>query len=43
MDDGAGGSRVVELGGIYHHTMTRTPAGWRSRELREEVVWRRGI
>ncbi|KAA1395684.1 nuclear transport factor 2 family protein [Aeromicrobium ginsengisoli] len=43
MDDGAGGEKVVELGGLYHHTMIRTPDGWRSRELREEVVWRRNI
>jgi hypothetical protein len=43
MDDGQGGTKVVEFGGIYHHTMTRTPDGWRSRGLREEVVWRRGI
>ncbi|MEJ7832177.1 MAG: nuclear transport factor 2 family protein [Nocardioides sp.] len=43
MDDGHGGEKIVELGGIYHHTMTRTPDGWRSRRLHEEVVWRRGI
>jgi hypothetical protein len=43
MDDGAGGEKVVEIGGLYHHTMTRTPDGWRSRGLREEVVWRRNI
>jgi len=43
MDDGAGGEKVVEIGGLYRHTMTRTPDGWRSRELREEVIWRRNI
>ncbi|KRC65333.1 hypothetical protein ASE12_11505 [Aeromicrobium sp. Root236] len=43
MDDGAGGEKVVEIGGLYHHTMVRTPDGWRSRELREEVVWKRNI
>ena len=43
MDDGAGGEKVVELGGLYHHTMTRTPDGWRSRALHEQVVWRRNI
>jgi hypothetical protein len=42
-DDGHRSERVVELGGIYHHTMIRTPDGWRSRKLHEEVVWRRGI
>ena len=43
MDDGAGGEKVVEIGGLYHHTMTRTPDGWRSRRLHEEVVWKRNI
>lgn len=43
MDDGAGGEKVVEIGGLYHHTMTRTPDGWRSRKLHEEVVWKRNI
>ncbi len=43
MDDGNGGEKVVEIGGLYHHTMTRTADGWRSRKLHEEVVWRRNI
>jgi SnoaL-like domain len=43
MDDGNGGEKVVELGGVYHHTFVRTAGGWRSRRLREEIVWRRGI
>ena len=43
MDDGQGGEKIVEFGGIYHHTMVRTPAGWRSRKLYEEVVWKQGI
>jgi len=42
-DDGQGGTRLVELGGIYHHSMTRTPQGWRSRRLREEVVWKKNL
>ena len=42
-DDGQGGSKLVEIGGLYHHTMTRTPDGWRSRALREEVVWKQNI
>lgn len=37
------GERVVEVGGIYRHTMVRTPEGWRSRNLREQVVWTRGF
>ena len=43
MDDGAGGTKVVEFGGLYHHTMVRTPDGWRSRRLHEEIVWKRGL
>jgi hypothetical protein len=27
------------IGGYYHHDMIRTPGGWRSRSLREEVLW----
>ncbi len=34
---------VVEVGGIYRHTMVRTADGWRSRQLREQVVWTRGF
>lgn len=26
-------------GGYYHHTLVRTPDGWRSRALREENAW----
>ena len=40
---GRAGERVVEVGGVYHHTFVRTRAGWRSRALREEVVWTRGF
>lgn len=43
MDDGQGGTRIVEFGGLYHHAMTRTPDGWRSRQLHEEIVWKRGL
>ena len=43
MDDGHGGTKIVEFGGLYHHTMTRTPDGWRSRKLHEEIVWKRGL
>lgn len=41
--DGQGGEKVVEVGGVYRHTMVRTPDGWRSRQLREQVVWTRGF
>lgn len=43
MLDGKGGTTVAEVGGIYHHTMVRTPEGWRSRKLVEQVVWKRGL
>lgn len=38
-----GGERIVEVGGIYRHDFVRTPAGWRSRRLHEQVVWTRGF
>lgn len=43
ISDGAGGERVVEVGGRYRHSFVRTPAGWRSRRLHEQVVWTRGF
>ena len=41
--DGKGGERVVEVGGLYRHVFVRTDAGWRSRQLHEQVVWTRGF
>ena len=38
-----GSELVVEFGGIYHHDLVRTPQGWRSRALVEEVVFQRGL
>lgn len=43
MDDGNGGEKIVEIGGLYHHQMIRTADGWRSRKLHEQVVWKRGL
>lgn len=43
IDDGAGGERVVEVGGLYRHSFVRTDAGWRSQRLFEQVVWTRGF
>ena len=40
---GAGEERLVEVGGLYHHRMVRTPDGWRSRRLVEELVWKRAV
>ncbi|MGH3352371.1 MAG: nuclear transport factor 2 family protein [Nocardioides sp.] len=41
--DGQGGERIVEVGGRYRHFFVRTPRGWRSRHLHEEVFWTRGF
>ena len=30
---------MSSCGGYYHHDVVRTPDGWRSRHLREEMVW----
>lgn len=38
-----GPDQVWEFGGYYHHQLVRTPDGWRSRELVEELVWKRGV
>ncbi len=38
-----GDGLLVEFGGIYHHQLRRTSAGWRSYRLLEELVWKRGI
>ncbi|MER6970965.1 nuclear transport factor 2 family protein [Nocardioides sp. NPDC000445] len=43
ISDGSGGERVVEVGGRYRHSFVRTPEGWRSRHLHEEVFWTRGF
>lgn len=32
-----------EFGGFYHHRLVRTHDGWRSRELVEELCWKRGL
>ncbi|MDF1605147.1 nuclear transport factor 2 family protein [Nocardioides sp. YIM 152315] len=42
-EGGRGETRVVEFGGLYHHSLVRTPDGWRSRKLHEEIVWKRGV
>jgi hypothetical protein len=38
-----GTEQVWEFGGYYHHRLVRTPAGWRSCELVEELAWSRGL
>ncbi len=38
-----GSESLWEMGGYYHHDLVRTPRGWRSRRLVEELVWQRGF
>jgi hypothetical protein len=38
-----GSEQVWEFGGYYHHRLVRTPDGWRSGRLVEELVWKRGV
>lgn len=38
-----GTEAVWEVGGYYHHDLVRTPDGWRSRRMVDELVWRRGF
>jgi hypothetical protein len=37
-----GPEQLWEFGGFYHHQLVRTGPGWRSRELVEQLVWKRG-
>jgi hypothetical protein len=37
-----GPAQLWEFGGYYHHELIRTGCGWRSRQLIEELVWKRG-
>jgi hypothetical protein len=43
MPQDEGPDHLVEFGGIYHHEFVRTPEGWRSRRLLEQLVWKRGM
>jgi hypothetical protein len=36
-----GAERLFACGGLYHHRLVRTGAGWRSRRLVQEIVWTR--
>jgi hypothetical protein len=38
---GGDGERLFACGGLYHHRLVRTPEGWRSRLLAQELVWTR--
>jgi hypothetical protein len=35
--------QLWEFGGLYHHSLVRTADGWRSLELVEELIWKRGM
>jgi len=37
------GEKLVEVGGYYHHELRRTPDGWRSVRMVDDVVWTRGF
>ncbi|MGH3413456.1 MAG: nuclear transport factor 2 family protein [Marmoricola sp.] len=36
-----GTERLWEVGGYYHHELVRTPQGWRSVRMVDELVWSR--
>ena len=38
-----GTETLWEVGGYYHHDLVRTPDGWRSRRLVDDIVWQRGF
>jgi hypothetical protein len=41
IDNADGSSFFMEIGGVYHHELVRTDAGWRSRHLHEQLIWDR--
>jgi hypothetical protein len=41
MDREDGTKWHLDIGGVYVHTLVRTPDGWRSRRLVEEMLWDR--
>lgn len=38
-----GTETLWEVGGYYHHDLVRTPDGWRSRRMVDEIIWQRGF
>jgi hypothetical protein len=38
-----GTETLWEVGGYYHHDLVRTPGGWRSRRMVDEIIWQRGF
>ena len=41
IDQPDGSKWHLDIGGVYVHTLVRTPEGWRSRQLVEELLWER--
>jgi hypothetical protein len=41
MDREDGTTWHLDIGGVYVHALVRTPQGWRSRRLVEELLWER--
>ena len=35
------GDKLWEVGGYYHHQLRRTPDGWRSARMADELIWSR--
>lgn len=35
--------KLWEVGGYYHHDLVRTPDGWRSARMVDDIVWTRGF
>ena len=38
-----GTETLWEVGGYYHHDLVRTPDGWRSTKMVDDIVWQRGF
>lgn len=38
-----GSEGLWEVGGYYHHDLVRTPDGWRSTKIVDDVQWTRGF
>ncbi len=38
-----GTETLWEVGGYYHHELVRTPDGWRSQRMVDEIIWQRGF
>lgn len=41
--DPLGEEHLWEVGGYYHHNLVRTPLGWRSSAIVDDIIWTRGF